>query len=270
MHDNTNYCSDEEAVLIVHKVSKKFTRSLRRTLLYATIDIAWALMPFVSRKRLGDDEPVQLRKGEFLALNQISFRLKKGDSVGLLGVNGSGKTTLLRLIYGIYPFDRGEIQVRGRIGAMLAAGVGFHNQMTGRENIYVNGALIGMTKAEVDENFEDIIAFADVAEFIDAPVGTYSSGMRIRLGFAIVVHADIDILIADEVLAVGDGAFRQKCFDRIGYLKSKGVSIVFVSHALEQVKNVCEKVVYLRKGNMIAFGDTHEILEMYKRDNPGV
>lgn len=127
-----------------------------------------------------------------------------------------------------------------------------------------------MTKAEVDATFNDIIAFADIAEFIDAPVGTYSSGMRIRLGFAIVVHADIDILIADEVLAVGDGAFRKKCFDRIDYLKSRGVSIIFVSHILDQVKRTCEKAVYLRKGNMIAFGDTEEILEMYKRDNPGV
>ncbi|NIZ19932.1 ABC transporter ATP-binding protein [Entomospira culicis] len=269
MSEDMHYCSDEEAVVVVEKVSKKFTRSLRRSLLYASVDILQALMPIFSPK-IRDDTPVSLRTGEFLALDKISFRLKKGDSLALLGVNGSGKTTLLRLIYGIYPFDRGRIEVRGRIGALLAAGVGFHPQMTGRENIYVNGAILGMSKEEIDRHFDDILQFADIAEFIDAPSGTYSSGMRVRLGFSIVIHADVDVLIADEVLAVGDGAFREKCFTRIDELKARGVSIIFVSHALNQVSRVCEKSLYLQKGKMIAFGDTEEILALYMADNPGV
>lgn len=268
---DTHYCSEQEAILIVDKVSKKFVTSLRRSFFYLSIDILLSLMPFNKKKHLpNSEEPLLLRKGEFLALKNISFYVKKGDSLALLGVNGSGKTTLLRLIYGVYPFDRGYIERRGRIGALLAAGVGFHNQMTGRENIYVNGGILGMSKQEIDKYFQEIIDFADVAEFIDAPVGTYASGMKVRLGFAVVVHSDVDILIADEVLAVGDGAFREKCFRHIDRLKAKGVTIIFVSHALEQIERVCEKSAYLRKGTLVAFGDTQKVLSMYKNDNPGV
>jgi lipopolysaccharide transport system ATP-binding protein len=263
------YCSEEESIVVVQRLSKKFSRSLRRSLLYACIDIFYALVPFL-RKDPKDSDPLDLRLGEFLVLDNINFRLKRGDSLALLGVNGSGKTTLLRLMYGIYPFDRGQISMKGRVGALLAAGVGFNQHMTGKENIYISGAILGLTKAEVDSDLEKIIEFADIAEFIDAPAGTYSSGMRVRLGFSVVVHANVDILIADEVLAVGDGAFREKCFTRIEQLKRQGVSIIFVSHALDQVQRVCEKSLYLDKGKVVAFGDTQEVLTKYQQDNPGV
>jgi lipopolysaccharide transport system ATP-binding protein len=260
----------QDVIISVEGVSKKFCRSLRRMLLYTGIDFTQTLLPRFMRPKDDLSKPLYLRKGEFLAIDNISFQLKRGESLGLLGINGSGKTTLLRLIYGIYPFDRGRVEIRGRVGALLAAGVGFHNQMTGRENIYVNGAILGFNKAEIDAKFQDIIDFADIAEFIDAPAGTYSSGMRVRLGFAIVAHAEVDILIADEVLAVGDGAFRQKCFERIDLMKSKGTSIVFVSHVVDQVLKICDKALYMKKGKMISYGDVADVVKLYKEENPGV
>jgi lipopolysaccharide transport system ATP-binding protein len=254
---------DHNTILKVEHVSKKFTRSLRRAMLYASYDVLKSLNPFYKED---PKHPIKLRRGEFLVLDDISFELKQGDSLGLVGINGSGKTTLLRLIYGIYPFDRGVIHFRGRMGALLAAGVGFHPHMTGRENIYVNGTILGMTRNEISERIEQIVEFADIAQFIDAPSATYSSGMRVRLGFSIAVHADVNILIADEILAVGDAAFRDKCFAKIKELQNQGVSVIFVAHFPEMIRQVCNKCLFLEKGRIKAYGDVNEVLMLYEKE----
>lgn len=254
-----------EYIITIQNVSKKFTRSLKRSMLYAFYDMMKVLSPF--KKPFDDTAPLVIRKGEFLVLDNISFKLKRGDSLALLGINGSGKTTLLRLIYGIFAFERGRIEVNGRIGAMLAAGVGFHNQMTGRENIYVSGTILGLSRSEIDRYFDEIVAFADIAEFIDAPAGTYSSGMRVRLGFAIIVHAEVDLIIADEILAVGDAAFREKCFNKLDELKAKGASILFVSHDISQIERVCEYSAFFAQGKLLHYGPTSEIVPIYRSKN---
>jgi lipopolysaccharide transport system ATP-binding protein len=183
-----------------------------------------------------------LRKDEFWALDNISFNLKKGESLGIIGVNGSGKSTLLRLITGIFPPDMGRIAIRGKVGALIAVGAGFHPHMTGRENIYLNGTILGMTRKELNEKMDEIISFADIGDFLDAPVNTYSSGMRVRLGFAIAVHCEPDILLVDEILSVGDLAFRNKSMRKMAEFREKANALIFISHNLEQVRNLCSKV----------------------------
>lgn len=252
---------NDDIVLEVKNVSKKFCTSLRRTILYAFYDVMDNLNPFAKDNL---NSPVELRLNEFIVLDNINFTLKRGDHLAIIGKNGSGKTTLLRLIYGIYPFDRGEISYRGRMGALLGAGVGFHPHMTGRENVYVNGAILGMKKKEIDQKFKSILEFAEIGNFIDAPSATYSSGMLARLGFSIAVHADVDILVTDEVLSVGDKSFKDRCNNKINELKAKGTTIIVVSHAAESLKETCNKALYLEKGKMIAFGDLEEVLALYE------
>src|SRR3989338_5089706 len=188
--------SDDIAIK-VENVSKKFCRSLKDSMLYGMTDIGKNLIG------LGSNSSV-LRKNEFWAVEGISFEIKRGESFGLIGPNGSGKTTLLKMLNGIFWPDKGKITTRGRVGALIAVGAGFHPLLTGRENIYINGAILGINKKEVDEKFDPIVEFADIGNFLDAPVKHYSSGMYVRLGFSIAVHCDPEVLLVDEILAVGD------------------------------------------------------------------
>lgn len=202
---------------------------------------------------------------EFLALDQINLEVERGEIVGAIGRNGAGKSTLLRLIGGVGLPDSGRISVLGKIGALLELGAGFHPELTGRENIYINGVISGLTRAGVARRFDDIVAFSELEDSIDNPLRTYSSGMQLRLAFSISVHTEPDILLIDEVLAVGDLAFQRKCLERINYFRRQGCAILIVSHDIKQVEAVCDRVIWLQGGRIAAFGDPRGVAEQYER-----
>jgi len=208
----------------------------------------------------------KLRKGEFWAVDDVSFKVKKGEILGVIGLNGSGKTTLLKMINGIFWPDKGKITVKGRVGALIAVGAGFHPLLTGRENVYINAAILGMTRKEVEKKFEDIIEFADIGDFIDMPVKFYSSGMFVRLGFAVAVHCELDILLVDEVLAVGDLAFALKCHKKLSEIKQNGKTVIIVSHSIQAIRNKCDKVLWLEGGKLNEIGETHHVCDLYETD----
>ncbi len=205
-----------------------------------------------------------LRDGEFWALDNISFEVKRGETLGIMGANGSGKSTLLRVLTGIYRPDVGSVCIRGRVGALIAVGAGFHPHMTGRENIFLNGTILGMTKREIVKNLDSIIDFAEIGDFIDAPVSTYSSGMYVRLGFAVAIHCNPDILIADEVLSVGDFMFQMKCFDKIHHLLKNGTSVLLVSHSDIAIRSVCSQVAIIHKTKLVDMGKTDDMIVKYR------
>src|SRR5215471_8971494 len=199
------------------------------------------------------------------ALRDVSFAVEPGSALALIGRNGSGKSTLLRIIAGIIKATEGRVGVGGRVGTLLELGAGFHPDFTGRENVYLNGSILGLKRAYIRERFDDIVGFAELEDFIDVPVRTYSSGMFMRLGFAVASHVDADILLLDEVFAVGDGAFQRKCIERILEFKRGGGTIVFVSHDAAAVERLCERAIMLREGVVTFDGPTHEALGAYHR-----
>jgi len=202
----------------------------------------------------------------FLAISDISLAVGKGESFGILGRNGAGKSTLLALIAGVLRPTSGTISVRGRISPLLELGVGFTHELTGRENIIINGVLLGLRKREIEAKVEQIIEFAELSKFIDQPLKTFSSGMLSRLGFAIAVQVKPDIVLIDEVLSVGDANFQKKCLRRIDDLRNNGVTIVFVSHNLDVVESVCDRVVWIDKGQIIAIGPSKDVVAAYRID----
>jgi ABC-2 type transport system ATP-binding protein len=201
---------------------------------------------------------------EIWALRDVSLEIAPGESVGIVGRNGSGKTTLLRLLAGIFKPTSGRIDVGGSVGSLLELGAGFHPDFTGRENIFLSGAIYGMKRSKIRENLDEIIEFTELERFIDLPVRTYSSGMYMRLGFAIAVHLDADVLLLDEVFAVGDEAFQRKCMDRILTFKRQGGTTVFVSHSASAVERMCDRAVYLRDGQVAFDGEAHDVLRRYQ------
>jgi ABC-type polysaccharide/polyol phosphate transport system ATPase subunit len=205
------------------------------------------------------------RREKVVALEGISFEVERGESLGIIGSNGSGKSTLLKLLAGVTAPTSGRIAVRGRVASLLELGAGFHPLLTGRENIYLNARILGMDRRRVDKAFDRIVAFSGIGEFIDNPVNTYSSGMYVRLGFAVAAHADPDIFLVDEVLSVGDEEFQRKCRGRIEELKEQGKTLVFVSHDLSIVNTLCSRVILLSKGKMISRGTPQETIEFYLR-----
>ena len=202
---------------------------------------------------------------DVVALQDVSFRVEPGSAVGLVGRNGSGKTTLLRLLSGIIKPSSGDVQVGGRVGSLLELGAGFHPDLTGRENVFLNGSIHGLKRSYIREQLDEIIAFAGLEEFIDLPVRTYSSGMYMRLGFAIAVHIDADVLLLDEVFAVGDEQFQRKCFGKIFEFKQRGGTIVFVSHDASAVERLCDRAILLRDGRVEFDGSTHDAIVRYRR-----
>lgn len=247
---------DTEVLVKVDGVSKKFCRDLKRSLWYGVKDIASELIGHNRR-------PTQLRKDEFWAVKNVTFELRRGECLGLIGHNGAGKSTLLKMLNGLIKPDQGTIRIQGRIGALIELGAGFNPILTGRENIYVNGQILGFSKKEIDQKFDAIVDFAEVQQFIDTPVQNYSSGMKVRLGFAIASQMDPDVLLIDEVLAVGDIAFRIKCLNRLSELLSN-CAVIFVSHNMQQVAKICNSALLMRNGAVIGYStDIHQITEQY-------
>jgi len=205
-----------------------------------------------------------LESEEFWALHDVSFAIKKNEVVGIIGPNGAGKSTILKLLSRIMKPSKGEIRINGKLSALIEVGAGFHNELTGRENIYLNGTILGMTKKEIDSKFDQIVDFSGLAEFIDTPVKRYSSGMYARLGFSVAAHMDPDILLVDEVLAVGDMAFQTKCAEKMRELLNSNTTIVLISHSLSLIQSLCKRVIFLDKGKIQNEGEPEEIIPYYQ------
>jgi ABC-2 type transport system ATP-binding protein len=217
------------------------------------------------KERLVNFSRSRVHKEDFWALRDIDFTVASGTTIGLVGHNGSGKSTLLKAIGGIIEPTTGSIEKRGRLAALLELGAGFHPDLTGRENVYLNAAILGLSKQQTDEYFDSIVEFSEISDFIDTQVKFYSSGMYVRLAFAVAVHVDPDILLIDEVLAVGDEPFQEKCVAKIKEFQREGRTIVFVSHSSSQIEKLCDRVIVLKKGDVVFDGDTAEGLEALKR-----
>jgi len=197
------------------------------------------------------------------ALKDVSFRVEEGEKLGIIGPNGSGKTTLLRLLAGITRPTKGKISVKGRMGVLIELMAGFHPELTGRDNIYLNGAIMGMSHKEIQRKFDEIVAFAGLEDFIDTPIKRYSSGMQVRLGFAVAAHLEPEILLVDEVLAVGDATFQKKCLGKMGASAQEGRTVLFVSHNMTAVQSLCERTIWLHDGKMMEYGDTGTVISNY-------
>lgn len=202
----------------------------------------------------------------FWALRDVNFSVAAGRMLGVVGANGAGKSTLLRLIGGVGRPNEGTVEVRGRIGALLELGAGFHPDLTGRDNVFISGVISGLTRREVSQKFESIVAFAELEESIDSPLHTYSSGMQMRLGFAVAVHVEPEILLIDEVLAVGDQYFQRKCLSRIGEFKKKGCTIILVSHDAGIIRELCDEALWLRAGRLMSYGDPETVVREYGKE----
>jgi len=246
----------QDVEIALSHVSKKYCKSLKRSMRYGVTDICRNTCGLSSRSHL-------LRKDEFWALKDVSFEVTQGEALGLIGANGSGKSTVLKLLNGIFWPDIGKVAVRGKVGALIEVGAGFHTMLTGRENVYLNGAILGMTKAEVNEKFDDIVEFAEIGDFLDTPVKYYSSGMFVKLGFAVAAHCDPDVLLVDEVLAVGDIAFRRKCFKRLKELRDENVTWIIVSHDVGTIQANTDRVVLLNQGEMAYVGSPEDAVSEY-------
>ena len=237
--------------IVVEHVSKRFTMRYHRTIKQMSIAM-------VRGHDLSED---------FLAVNDVSFTVEQGESIGLMGLNGSGKSTLLKMINGVMKPDSGTVLTRGRIAGLIATGAGFHPQLTGRENVFLNAAILGMTEKETNAKFDDIVEFADIGKFLDTPVGHYSSGMFSRLGFAVAVHTDSDIFLVDEVLAVGDKPFKKKCMARMQEIKDDGRTLFYVSHAAGSVRKMCDRVIVLEKGKLAYDGPADDGIRYLEYDD---
>jgi lipopolysaccharide transport system ATP-binding protein len=246
-------------ILEVSNLSKKFCRHLKRSLFYGINDI---LTEFTGRDRTSQN----LRPQEFWAIENISFQLHPGEALGLIGTNGAGKTTLLRIISGLIKPDTGYVKIRGKIAPLIALGAAFNPILTGRENIYLNMSILGLTTPEINKRILDVIQFAEIGTAIDTPVQTYSSGMVARLGFACAVHIEPDILLIDEVLAVGDLKFRIKCYQKLAELSHQGTAFILVAHNPHVILNICQSSIYLSQGKLIDFGETTKVIRQYEAD----
>jgi len=245
-------------VLNVQHVFKKF----RRGELY---DSLRELVPAIARRLLRREQGKDLDQREFWALRDVSFQVERGEAFGIIGGNGAGKSTILKLLTGIMRPTKGSIRVAGRISALIEVSAGFHQDLTGRENIYLNGAILGMTREQIHKRFDEIVDFSGLEEFIDTPVKRYSSGMFARLGFSVAAHVDPDVLLVDEVLSVGDYLFQRKCLERMHAVIRSGATVVFVSHNLREVANLCQRSLLLERGQVQLVGPTEEVIGDYYR-----
>jgi lipopolysaccharide transport system ATP-binding protein len=245
-----------EALVRCENVGKKFCRDLKTSLWYGVRDSAADLL----RIQPGTAE---LRPGEFWANREISFELKRGECLGLIGHNGAGNTTLLKMLNGLIRPNAGTITIQGRVGALIALGAGFNPVLTGRENIYINSAVLGRSRSKTAAAFDEIVSFAEIEDSIDAPVRTYSSGMQVRLGFAIASQLRPDVLLVDEVLAVGDNSFQKKCYDRVYEMKQQGTSFIVVSHNPYQLERLSDKVAAMSDGRIIELAAPKEAIHVY-------
>ena len=255
----------DEIMLKVENVSKIYKLGeIGGTTLRDELQRAWAKI----RKKEDPTKKIGAKnynKGEkFKALDNISFEVKKGERIGIIGHNGAGKSTLLKLISRVTGPTEGKIYLNGRVASMLEVGTGFHPELTGRENVYMNGAILGMTKREIDAKMEDIIEFSEVRQFIDTPVKRYSSGMYVKLAFSVAAHLNSEIMIMDEVLAVGDMAFQKKCLTKMSSISNEqDKTILYVSHNMETIRQLCTRVLVLNRGQVVFFGDVEEGINTY-------
>jgi lipopolysaccharide transport system ATP-binding protein len=243
-------------VLDVQGLSKSFRRG-------ESYNSLRDLIPAMTRRIVNRERTQELDQREFWALQDVSFTVQPGEAFGIIGGNGAGKSTILKLLTGIMRPTRGSVRVSGRISALIEVNAGFHHDLTGRENVYLNGAILGMTRAEIRRRFDAIVDFSGLEEFIDTPVKRYSSGMFARLGFSVAAHVDPDILLVDEVLSVGDYLFQRKCMERMHTVIGSGATIVFVSHNLREVANLCERSLLLEKGRVQMIGPTAGVIGKY-------
>lgn len=244
--DNRQLTTDNQVLVKVENLSKKFCKDLKTSLWYGVKDLASGLS--------GNHNERELRPKEFWAVKDISFELRRGECLGLIGHNGAGKSTLLKILNGLINPDAGKVTIKGRVGALIELGAGFNPILSGRENIYNNGAILGFSKKDIEGKIEEIIDFAEIREFIDMPVQNYSSGMKVRLGFAVAAQMEPDVLIIDEVLAVGDLGFVLKCFKQIDTILPN-TAIVFVSHSMPMVSRICNQVILMEQGKAIFQGE---------------
>ena len=252
-----DHSTPKTPAVAVNTVSKRFCRNLKRSLLYGVQDTIHDL----TGRSLAS---IGLRKDEFWANHDVSFEVNQGECVGLIGHNGAGKTTVLKMLNGLIKPDRGSITLRGRVGALIALGAGFNPVLTGRENIFINGAVLGLSRREVASQLDEIIDFADISDFIDSPVRSYSSGMQVRLGFAVATALKPDILLIDEVLAVGDLDFRMKCITRISKLVDSDTAVVLVSHSMTDIQRVCTRAILMDQGKVAFDGHVSEGIAHYE------
>ena len=237
--------------IVVENAGKKFTMRYHRTMKQMAVALT---------KR-------QDLRESFLALDDVSFTVEQGESIGLMGLNGSGKSTLLKLVNGIMRPDTGRVLTRGRVAGLIATGAGFQPQISGRDNLWLNAAILGMSEAETRRKFDEIVDFADLGKFLDSPVTYYSSGMKARLGFAVAINVEAEIFIADEALAVGDRPFKRKCKQRMREIRENGTTIFFVSHAPGAVRQLCDRVLVLEKGKLGFDGDVAEGIKYLHYDD---
>ncbi len=234
-------------VIELRHVSKKFKKGQRLFLKQALLDI------------------FKKKETDFWALKDINIDIKKGESVGIIGINGSGKSTLLKLIAGVMIPTKGSVKVDGRIGPLIELGAGFHPELSGRDNIFLNGTILGLSKKEINKKFDEIVEFAELEEFIDTPVKHYSSGMFMRLGFSIAININPDILLVDEILAVGDIGFQKKCLNKLNEFHKKGITVVVVSHSLDIVSQFCQRAILIDQGRQVIVDVPKKVIKKYEK-----
>lgn len=258
-------------IIEVKNIGKRYTIAHRQGGYVALRDVLTyiAKRPFQFAKSKAKQIAGKETKEDFWALKDINFTVEKGEVVGIIGANGAGKSTLLKILSKITPPTEGEIILRGNVASLLEVGTGFHPELTGRENIFLNGAILGMSKKEIEKKFDDIVAFSGVEKFIDTPVKRFSSGMYVRLAFSVAAHMDPDILVVDEVLAVGDADFQKKCLGKMDEVtKTNGRTVLFVSHNMSAIQSLCKRTILLEAGRIKAIGKTSEVIGIYLKNNP--
>jgi lipopolysaccharide transport system ATP-binding protein len=245
-----------EVALGLNQVWKKFKRGEKYTSLRDWV-------PAMTKKLFSGNHQEDLQEKEFWAVKDVSFEVKKGESLGIIGPNGAGKSTILKLLSRILRPNKGGIEVKGRLSALIEVSAGFHPDLTGRENVYLNGSILGMKKREIDKKLDEIVEFSGLIDFLDTPVKRYSSGMYTRLGFSVAAHVEPEILLIDEVLSVGDMSFQQKCVEKMISCRNSGTTIIFVSHNLESVNILCPKTIFLQNGQIEKIGETSRVIKEY-------
>lgn len=249
----------EEPIIEVKHLSKQYSIGMDTT--YKTLSES---LPSALKHPLKTLKDLHRSNDIFWALKDLNFEVEHGEVLGIIGMNGAGKSTLLKILSRItYPTE-GEVCLRGRVGSLLEVGTGFHPELSGRENIYFNGAILGMKKREIDEKFDEIVKFSGVEKFLDTPVKRYSSGMQVRLAFSVAAHLEPEILLVDEVLAVGDAEFQKKCLGKMGKVAKEGRTVLFVSHQMDMIKNICERGILLSEGKIVSSGDIESVVNQYQ------
>ena len=256
-----------EPIVKIENISKSYTISHRDS--YDTIrdkvtELVKKPLQKITRKQN------QIVKEKFWALRDINFTIQEGERIGIIGKNGSGKSTLLKILSQITQPDTGRIELNGRVASLLEVGTGFHPELTGRENIFLNGAILGMKQTEIRSKIDEIVAFAEIEKFLDTPVKRYSSGMYVRLAFAVAAHLEPEILIVDEVLAVGDAQFQKKCLEKMQGISSSGKTVIFVSHNMTAIMSLCNRSILLNQGENVFYGDTKEVVDYYLKNSLGL